>query len=552
MCVILPIKDYGKLSPNSAIFSTALLLKEGRAVDFYCALNFKTMEIKSFSRRTLHLITNLFLVIICISGCKDGQSVPDEIITMTGIQVTPESLTFAWEDLSKSQQLTAKAIPESITGVAFTWSSSNKNVATVSSGGLVTATGAGSTTIFVSAGNVFQSASVTVQGPAPEEPDEPYEPNGFPILAWDEGYPGDHLMTVQRYRIMKEAGVNLSYVRKMTQVYQVEMALDAAHMAGLKIFVHCPQLETDTENVVARFKDHPALYGWNIADEPTLSRAPELVALGNKINALDGTHPVYINYYPWSGAEDVTYIQMINAFAPPLSFLSFDHYCIVVSTPGGPRQLYPYYYYNLEAISSEAKKLGIPFWSFALTAAHWNYPKPTLSDLRFQVYSILAYGAQGLQFFNWENENYIDFTSAPINHLTQQTTDVYDLVKQITQEVRALTDVFLGAQMIWVRHTGSSRPTGTTPLSTWPAPTNSYITSFSATGSGAVVSYLEKGNYQYILIVNRDLNNTSTMSVMVSSAVMRILKNGEAVSPGTNTQNISVEPGDALIYRWEK
>lgn len=443
-------------------------------------------------------------------------------------------------EAGQKDRIEATIVPANATVQTLIWHSDNESVATVDDGE-ITGVGEGMATVTVSTPSGSVTKQLTVIVPPRIDMDE------FPVLAWDEGYPGT--ITVERCRIMREAGVNLNFVRKMTHITQAEIALDAARAAGIRMLIQCPELESDTRNTVERFMNHPALFGWNIADEPNIGRAPELVALGNRIKTIDNKHPVYINYYPFVD-PDPTYIQMVNNFAPPLSFLSFDHYCLVVDSPdpNAPRRLYPYYYQNLEIISSEAKKLGKPFWSFALTAAHWSYPKPTLSDLHFQLYSILAYGAQGIQFFNWENVNYDDFTCAPIDHLTQQTTDVYELVKQITQEIRDLTYVFLGAKMITVRHTGTNLPRGVTRLTTLPAP----VISFNTTGQGAVVSHLENGAHEYLLIVNRDVNNTVTMTVNVASAVKRILKSGEAILPGTGVQTLQVAAGDALLYTWEK
>ena len=139
----------------------------------------------------------------------------------------------------------------------------------------------------------------------------------------------------------------------------------------------------------------------------------------------------------------------------PLQLLSFDHYPIVGD------HYRPDWYENLEIFSDEARKAGKPFWAFALATAHDPYPIPDLSHLRLQMYSNLAYGAQGLQYFTYwtpgKNPNW-NFHHGPIG-LDGKRTDVYDKIKTLNTELQALSGVFLGAEVLSVRHTGRLDPT---------------------------------------------------------------------------------------------
>lgn len=111
-----------------------------------------------------------------------------------------------------------------------------------------------------------------------------------------------------------------------------------------------------------------------------------------------------------------------------------------------------------------------------------------MPELRLQVFSDLAYGAQAIQYFTYRG----------LQH--DEPTEVYDLVKTVNQEVQRLAGIFLGAQVISVSHTGSEIPEGTKALGSLPTPIKSLTTS----DTGAVVSVLEKGGNQYLVVVNRD------------------------------------------------
>ena len=99
---------------------------------------------------------------------------------------------------------------------------------------------------------------------------------------------------------------------------------------------------------------------------------------------------------------------------------------------------------------------------------------------------------------------------------------------------------------ISVSHTGSEIPEGTTALGSLPTPIKSLTTS----DTGAVVSFLEKGSNQYLVVVNKDFRNVMNLAIDVDGSVSRVLKDGSTVSPDGST--IAVEPGDMVIFTWRK
>ena len=70
-------------------------------------------------------------------------------------------------------------------------------------------------------------------------------------------------------------------------------------------------------------------------------------------------------------------------------------------------------------------------------------------------------------------------------------------------EIQALSGVFLGCEVVSVRHTGESIPRGTVRLTELPAG----VKKLETTGAGAVVSELRNGDKRFVVIVNRDFKN---------------------------------------------
>lgn len=81
-----------------------------------------------------------------VESCGNPIKKPDSVIPVTVLIVTPTSKTMA---VSKTLQLSVSVGPDNATNKSVTYSSSNSNVASVTSGGLVTAKSKGTATITV-------------------------------------------------------------------------------------------------------------------------------------------------------------------------------------------------------------------------------------------------------------------------------------------------------------------------------------------------------------------------------------------------------------------
>lgn len=364
----------------------------------------------------------------------------------------------------------------------------------------------------------------------------------IPILGWN-GIPGGETTKV-RFEEMKNAGFNLNLTFYMNET-EVLKALDVAAAAGMKIIASCPQLLTAPEATVNKFKDHPGLAAYYLRDEPGLSAFPELAAVVKRIRAVDDKHFCYINLLPshaeWWWTGTATYPEYVDAFVKqvPVQVLTFDNYPI---TKTGIR---PGWYSNLELIANTAKTKNMPFWAFALATAHDPYPKTSIPQLRLQVYSNLAYGAQGIQYFTYwtPSDPSHNWTDAPISK-TGTRNDVYDIVKEMNAEIITLSPVFKDAKVEWVKHTGDAIPEGTQRLGLLP----NVVKKLKTTGVGAVVSLLKKKDTYFLMVVNRDLKQNMSLDIQVENRVKRILKNGSVQEVKNGA--LDVEPGDAVIYAW--
>ncbi len=372
----------------------------------------------------------------------------------------------------------------------------------------------------------------------------------FPILAW-YGPPAAEA-TADRFREMAEAGFTLGD-SPAGDVETMARMLDAARDGGVQVFVNCPELTKATEATVRRFKDHPALAGYDLGDEPGADAFASLAKLVRRIQAIDASpdHPCYLNLLPnYADAKALGpkgYAGYIDGYCAevPTPMLSFDHYPVVGA--GGAATLRPEYYENLEIASAAAQKSGKQLWAFVLATAHDPYPVPETSHLRLQAYSDLAYGTQTLQFFTyWTPPAKVwNFHEGPIGPDGKRTA-VYDRVKRTNAEIQGLRGVFLGSRVISVGHTGDL-PRGTQAYR--PA---APVRELKTDGGGAVVSLLERDRRRFLVVVNRDLHDARPLAVTFDPAtgVKRVAKDGTLHPLADGSFRTAMEPGDAAAFTW--
>lgn len=374
----------------------------------------------------------------------------------------------------------------------------------------------------------------------------------IPILAWYGVSPKE--CTADRFMELRQSGITHNFTF-FSNVDELDTAMKSAQKAGVKMIIHCPELEKEPAKIVNRFKNHPALAGYFLRDEPNKNDFKALGKWARKIQSIDNRHFCYLNLFPNYAPKEAlgveTYKEYVQQFIDevPLPILSFDHYPII-SDANGNRSIRDDWYENLEIISEESRKANKPFWAFALTVAHGVYPLPTIEEIRLQVFSNLAYGAQGIQYFTYwtpsRNEGF-DFHHAPIDFESRKRTEIYDYITQVNSEIKSLSPVFLHSTVISIAHTGKTIPKGTIPLKDLPQA----IKKLDIEGKGAVVSILKNKDTSYLIIVNRDLRERMQVSIEGDKTLNRVLKNGTIVQADSYIQTLPVAPGDLLIYSWK-
>jgi len=367
----------------------------------------------------------------------------------------------------------------------------------------------------------------------------------IPILAW-YSIPAEDA-TLERYQELKDAGFNLTYTHS-NNFDDALQVLDLAAAVGIKSLFYCPELEKEPEATVNKVKNHLGLAGYYMVDEPACAGFPMLAAWAKKIMATDNDHYCYLNLLPNYAPDEVlgdTYTRYVQRFIEEVNIqtLSFDFYPIVGN------QVRERYYENLEVIAEESRKSGKPFWAFALSTAHDPYPIPNIAHLKMQMYSNLAYGAQYLQYFTYWNPDTTvwKFHEAPIN-LEKKRSQVYERIREVNKELQSRAFVFVNAKVLSIRHTGETIPVGTKRLEQLPP----QVKSLDTKEDGAIVSLLEKGGYQYLVVVNKSIVKPLDLHISFNGKTELVLKDGLIKDASLYSSWYRLSAGEAEIFRWKK
>jgi hypothetical protein len=277
----------------------------------------------------------------------------------------------------------------------------------------------------------------------------------YPISYW-VGPP----QTADRYREVADCGFTVVPIVAPSEA-EILHGLDLAARAGLQGLVVDGRIQSDlpledgwqdvVRRVVDAYKAHPAVYGYFLTDEPHLREFGRLRQLVMAFRERDPERVPFINLFPNYATQEqlgtISYDAHVAAYLetvkPPV--LSYDHYALM---EWGDR---PEYFPNLGTIRERALAAGVPFWNVILATPHFNYRDPSPADLRWQVYTTLAYGGKGIAYFTYwtlDVENYRSGIISVYGHRTEK----YRAVQQLNWELQNLGPHLLGLTSVSVAH----------------------------------------------------------------------------------------------------
>jgi hypothetical protein len=156
---------------------------------------------------------------------------------------------------------------------------------------------------------------------------------------------------------------------------------------------------------VADYRDHPALAGYFVDDEPVAGEFSVLSQIVGRLRELDPDHLAYVNllpdFIPPKNLGTGTYGEYVERFLVEVQprLLSYDYYPF--GREKGKKKDRSSYFANLTSIRAAALRHDVPFMLIVLAMPHGPYRDPSEAELAWQVFHALAFGARGISYFTY-------------------------------------------------------------------------------------------------------------------------------------------------------
>lgn len=286
---------------------------------------------------------------------------------------------------------------------------------------------------------------------------------GTPITTYWAG----PAMTDATAQQMAEGGWNLVWCK--------EKELDTVRQHGLRALLHeglispktldNPEAKAKLDALIARVRKHPALYAYYLQDEPSAEQFPGLGKLVAYLRERDPQHLAYINLFPTyannkqlgiTGDTVTAYKEHLRQFVEVVKpgLISYDHYHFAVKGDNGQ------YFLNLAMIRQAALDARLPFLNI-VQASSWtpSMRVPSGDELRWLIYTSLAYGAQGISYFVYCHPK----IEGGMARADGTPTELYRAAQSINREFVAIASQLQPLRSLGVYHVGMVPP-GAAPL----------------------------------------------------------------------------------------
>ncbi|MBL9174315.1 MAG: hypothetical protein JNL10_12325 [Verrucomicrobiales bacterium] len=314
---------------------------------------------------------------------------------------------------------------------------------------------------------------------------------------------------------------------------------------------------------VESFPDGPACWGYLLTDEPNLSAFPELAKTISTLREKRPGRLGYVNLFPnYASPEQLgspSYPAYVARFVDTVKpeVLSMDHYPLM--RPDADRR--DAYCENLEVFRLESLKAGIPFWNYFQSMPFADHLDPTEAQVRWQIFTSLAYGAKGVLYFcYWTpgrgNGGTGEFPKGGALLTAEgRRTRHYDEARRINGEL-----IRLGPTLMSLTNTGVRRlKTSTNAANPIPGFPVRSVTRVGSDPDSTLIAgaFNQRDGRRAVLLVNHDIAHTAWPTVtfdVPSTTVFEVDKAAGRLEPVVDDSpelpglQLSFGPGDGRLF----
>lgn len=315
-----------------------------------------------------------------------------------------------------------------------------------------------------------------------------------------------NFLTDKYYQYMKDAGINLIYATgKYYGQSGFEKTLDLASKYGMGVYAlhteifhllptsafnggvinddnRVPSITgAQMEQMVSAYKDHPALAGWYLHDEPFVDQGPAIAKVMdvfyNEAN-FKNKHLGFcmVGHDSSNRFGGASYQEELDSFlqAGTAKYITFD--CYIWDDACNYNYESPAYERYMKVLSTTyntARESEIPFWVMMQAGGEWARGSEdiplnrefhvTESQFMWNYNTAISYGAKGMMFFplfqpyNFTEEyNGRNYDASGIFGADGGLNQWYFYAKKANKQIRAAQNVLMNAQSVGIIASGTS------------------------------------------------------------------------------------------------
>lgn len=335
------------------------------------------------------------------------------------------------------------------------------------------------------------------------------------------------------------------------------------------------------DDMIADYADCPALDRFFIKDEPVEAQFPMLARIASYFRTHHPKSDFYVNLLPnvavpgGKQQSDAHIAQYLEAVKP--SLLSYDHYCLCKQETSADEihaqglrearvsdecrarnnthdKVYaeydrPDYYDNLEQIRAHARAAGIPWMIIILLVEHWGYRYLSEAELRWEVFTALAYGSSQISYFTYWTPGVSHNEPWSYHHGIIEADgtrgEKYPIVKQINREIQAVMGEIGAAEHLAVFHAGEERDA-------LPVPFAPYGGIDAIEGGRFVAGFFDGG---YLMLANKDFRSEAFANITTAKQLYKFSKSrgvwDKMPRTASGTYTVHLRAGDGELLRME-
>ena len=268
----------------------------------------------------------------------------------------------------------------------------------------------------------------------------------------------------EQYKNIKEAGFTHAeggYGEK-SDAYNLR-ALAAAEKYGIKQYIHNDEInaylmnttlseeevEQNLRTISAKFTAYSSFAGLKVRDEPALGEIKNYSVAKQRFDKVFGKDKIfYMNLLPVVSSPSAIgsdYKAYIREFVNQIGtdYVSYDHYPLISNKNGN--QVIENFLFNMKLVKQVAPEKDM--WTFLQSMQYGsnNRALESSADATFQVYSFLAMGGVGIQWFcYWSPPPYDGSTRFGVACVDRDgsLSPAYDYVKTANLELKGLENIY--------------------------------------------------------------------------------------------------------------